>query len=797
LFSLVLGVCAALYLAYGNYRTHAAAAMTFVVTNTNDSGAGSLRQAIIDANANPGLDSINFNITGPSLKIQPTLRLPDITDPVVIDGSTQPGFSGAPIVELNGGKSAERALFVNAPGSTIRSLVINGFSTGAIILGTASAGSHVEGCYIGTDVTGTIAIPNTGSGIAVFSSNNVIGGTTPGARNVISGNSENGVQVRLFCCMGANNSITGNVIQGNYIGVTAQGDKALGNGREGVDVSTSAGDAFVANTLIGGTAPGAGNVISGNAFNGVSIGSLTTTATTVQGNRIGASADGMKAIPNGGDGVRIDLGANNVIGGSASGAGNLISGNGTVASGLGHGNGISVGSSNNIIQGNLIGTDATGTGPLPNLEDGIFGGRNTIVGGIGAGERNVIAFNGLRGITNGGPQGASNSYRGNSIHSNGTSGSPFGPGLGIDLGPGGPTPNDPGDADTGANNLQNFPIIASVTAGGSSTNVKGSLNSSATSSFNLDFYRNSACDPSGFGEGEHWIGSTLVTTDAQGNANFDVTFPVSTASIELLTATATDQAGNTSEFSPCATVGSTIGLSIGDVTALEGNSGTTSFSFPVTLQSAATQDVVVTFATQVGTAIPSVDFVAAAGTITIPTGQTSGQIVVQIDGDTDVEDDEQFFVNLTAATNAAILDSQGVGTILNDDEIRLLLEENGPAVNQAAALDSMFARDPFRIVNPANMVRDPFSQNTSVMVFAEHLTLEFWEPPSTVNVILVDSSNNNIFLVAEQVKTVSLSGFNVTQVNFRLPFGIASGTCTVKLMYHNHVSNSATFRIAP
>ena len=790
----MLGICAALYLAYGNFQTHAAPVMTFVVTNVNDSGAGSLRQAILDANANPGLDSINFNIAGPSLKIQPVLRLPDITDPVVIDGSTQPGFSGTPIVELNGGKSAERALFVNAPGSTIRSLVINGFSTGAIIIGTAGGGSHVEGCYIGTDVTGTIAIPNTGSGVAVFSSNNVIGGTSLSARNVISGNFENGVQVRLFCCMGANNSITGNVIQGNYIGVTAQGDKALGNGREGVDVSTSAGDAFVSNTLVGGTTPGAGNVISGNSFNGVSIGSFTTTATTVQGNRIGTSADGMKAIPNGGDGVRIDSGNNNVIGGSAAGAGNLISGNGRVASGLGHGNGITVGSSNNIIQGNLIGTDATGTGPLPNLDDGIFGGRNTTVGGIGAGERNVIAFNGLRGISNGGTLGTANSYRGNSIHSNGTSGSPFAPGLGIDLGPTGPTANDPGDADTGANNLQNFPVIASVTAGGSSTNVKGSLNSSASSSFNLDFYRNSACDPSGSGEGEHLIGSTLVTTDAQGNANFDVTFAVSTALSELLTATATDQAGNTSEFSPCATVG-TIGLSIGDVSAVEGDSGTTSFSFPVTLQSAATQDVTVTFATQVGTAVPSVDFVGASGTVTIPAGQTSAQIVVQVIGDTDVEDDEQFFVNLTAATNASILDSQGKGTILNDDEIRLLLEENGPAVDQVAALDSMFARDPFRVVNPANMV-NPFHLNTGVIVFAEHLTLVF-EPPSAVGVILVDSNNQTFNMVAAQVTPVPISGLNLAQVNFILPTGIAPGTCVIKLVFHNHVSNSATFRIAP
>ena len=767
-----------------------------MVTNVNDSGPGSLRQAILDANVNPGSDTINFNISGPSLKIQPLLGLPDITDPIVIDGSTQPGFSGAPIVELNGGLSAVRGLFVNAPGSTIRSLVVNGFSTGGIIIGTSGAGSHVEGCYVGTDVTGKFAIPNTGAGVSVFSSNNVIGGATLAARNVISGNSEAGVRVRLFCCSGAA-PISGNVIQGNYIGVTAQGDKALGNQREGVDVSTSAGDVAISNTLIGGTTPGAGNVISGNNFDGILIGSFTTTSTTVQGNRIGTSADGMSKIPNGGDGIHIDLGNNNVIGGSAPGAGNLISGNGKVSSGLGRGNGISVGSLNNIIQGNLIGTDATGNGPLGNSDDGIFGGRNTTVGGTGAGEGNVIAFNGLRGISNNGALGTANSYRGNSIHSNGTSGSPFTPGLGIELGPAGPNANDPGDADTGANNLQNFPIITSVMASAGSTNVKGSLNSSASASFNLDFYRNTSCDPSGNGEGEHLIGSILVTTDASGNVSFDTTFAVSTSASEVLTATATDLSGNTSEFSPCATVGS-VGLSIGDVSTVEGNSGATNFSFPLTLQSAATQDVTVTFATQVGSAVPSVDFVAASGTVTIPAGQTGGQIVVQVNGDTEVEDDEQFFVNLTTATNATILDSQGKGTILNDDEIRLLLEESGPAVDQVAAVDSvLLLRDPFRVVNPANMVKDPFSPNTGVIVFAENLELAFFETASAVGVVVTDSTNHTFNMVAAQVTPLSIPGLNVKQVNFILPTGIAPGACVLKLVLHGHVSNSVTFRIAP
>ncbi|HEX6044662.1 MAG TPA: Calx-beta domain-containing protein [Pyrinomonadaceae bacterium] len=795
-FTLIAATCATFYLCFGPHQTHAAA--TFVVTNVNDSGAGSLRQAILDANANPGADSITFNIAGPSLLIQPLLGLPDITDPVTIDGSTQPGFAGAPIIELNGSKSAVRALFVNAPGSTIRSLVINGFSTGAIVIGTAGAGSHVEGCYIGTDVTGMIAIPNGGAGVAVFSSNNVIGGPTLSARNVISGNAGAGVEVRLFCCMAPpTNAISGNVIQGNYIGINKKGDGQLGNQQEGVVVSTSASDASISTTLIGGTAPGAGNVISGNRFDGIFLGSITTTGTTVQGNRIGTSADGMSAIPNDGDGVRIDLSTNNVIGGSAPGAGNLISGNGRPGSGTGRGSGISIGSANHVVRGNLIGTDVTGTGPLGNLDDGIRGGRNTTVGGIGASERNVIAFNGLRGIANNGALGTGNSYRGNSIHSNGTSGSVFTPGLGIELGPLGPTPNDTGDADTGANNLQNFPIITSVTAGAGSTNVKGNFNSIAASSFNLDFYRNTACDPSGNGEGEQLIGSTLVTTDAGGNATFDVTFPVTVLSSNLLTATATDQSSNTSEFSPCATIGLT-GVSIGDVSAFEGNSGTTNFTFPVTLQSAATQDVTVTFATQVGSAVPTVDFVANSGTINIPAGQTTGQIMVQVNGDTDVEDDEQFFVNLTAATNASILDSQGKGTILNDDEIRLILDESGPAADQVAALDSLlFVRDPFRVVNPANWLSTAFNPNTGVIVFAENIQLAFFEGPSAVGVVLVDSNNHTFNMIAEQISAVSFAGLNLTQVNIRLPTGVAPGTCVIKLVVHGHVSNSATFRIAP
>ena len=796
--SAVVATCAGLYFGFGPFQTHAA--VTFVVSNVNDSGPGSLRQAILDANANPGADTITFNITGPARRIQPQLGLPDITDTVVIDGSTQPGFAGAPIVELNGGLSAVRGLFVDAPGSTIRGLVINGFNTGGIVIGISGTGSRIQGCYIGTDVTGKIAIPNGGPGVRVLSSDNVIGGTTASARNVISGNSEAGVDVRFNCCPSGNFSMGGNVIQGNYIGVTATGDADLGNLREGVVFSTSSGDAPHFSGLVGGTAPGAGNVISGNGFDGILIGSFNTRNITVQGNRIGTNATGTFAIPNDGDGVRIDISSDNLIGGSAPGAGNLISGNGRGESGTGRGAGIRVGSSGNIIQGNLIGTNATGTGSLRNLENGItaVGTRNTI-GGTGAGEGNVIAFNGANGVQIFGANFIQNSIRGNSIHSNGTSGSPFNPGMGIDLGAVGPNANDAGDTDMGPNFLQNFPIIASVTAGAGTTNVKGSLNSSASKPFSLDFFRNSACDTSAHGEGEHLIGSTTVTTDASGNATFDVTFSVSISQTELVTATATDEIGNTSEFSPCATTVGTVGVSIGDVAALEGNSGSKSFSFPVTLQSAATQEVTVTFNTQDGTALaPANDYVANLGTVKIPAGQTSTNIVVQVTGDPAVEDDEVFFVKLTAATNASILDSQATGTILNDDEIRLILEESGPAIDQAAALDwVLFLRDPFRVVNPLNWLSGSANPNTAVVVFAENLILPFFEAPSAVGVTLVDSNNQTFSLSAEQVSPVTVSGLNASQVVFRLPNGLAPGTCTVKLVYKGKVSNTATIRIVP
>ena len=185
----------------------------FSVGNTSDSGPGSLRQAILDANTDPGTtDHISFSIPGSGVHtITLQSPLPPIASPLVIDGTTQPGYAvGAPLIELNG--NGKTGLVLNGGESTIRGLVINGFSGDAIVI--SSAGNTIEGNLIGTDPSGTLARPNTGNGIRITGSSNVVGGTTASARNFIAGNVGDGVLVS-----GA--SAAGNRILGNYIGSSA------------------------------------------------------------------------------------------------------------------------------------------------------------------------------------------------------------------------------------------------------------------------------------------------------------------------------------------------------------------------------------------------------------------------------------------------------------------------------------------------------------------------------------------------------------------------------------------------
>jgi hypothetical protein len=178
------------------------------------------------------------------------------------------------------------------------------------------------------------------------------------------------------------------------------------------------------------------------------------------------------------------------------------------------------------------------------------GSHNNTVGGTAAGAGNRIAFNSGVGVDL--PLsvvGTGNAILGNSIFSNG--------GLGIDLNDDGVTANDACDADTGSNTLQNFPVITSVTAGVGSTTVQGTLNSVASTQYRIEFFANDACDPSGFGQGKTFLGSSDVMTDGSCNGSFDVILPVSVAPTDRITATATDPNNNTSEFSACAGVQTT------------------------------------------------------------------------------------------------------------------------------------------------------------------------------------------------------------------------------------------------
>src|SRR5205085_8666622 len=138
-----------------------------------------LRQTILYANAASSLDMLTLNASAASRTTKPPLSPPSITDPVVIDGTTQPGFAGTPVVELNGANSTSNGLSIGAPGCTVRGLIINGFDGTGISIGSAGGGSRVEGCYIGTDANGNAAVANFGPGVSILSSNNVIGGTTP------------------------------------------------------------------------------------------------------------------------------------------------------------------------------------------------------------------------------------------------------------------------------------------------------------------------------------------------------------------------------------------------------------------------------------------------------------------------------------------------------------------------------------------------------------------------------------------------------------------------------------------
>jgi hypothetical protein len=514
---------------------------------TTGVGTCTLRDALTYANAHAG-STIAFGISGTGVHtIQPATPYPSLLAPMTIDGFTQPGSlantngpglgdNSVHRIEIDGTHTcgANPAILdfgTGSDGSVIRGLVLNRCNNSAIRVAFSTTTGHViEGNFLGTDPTGLVASPNTFGVLIDISAKNVtIGGTAAAARNVISGNVA-GIGIGNNFDQGG----SGHHIQGNFIGTDATGAAALPNGI-GISLHTN-----VSGSTIGGATAGARNVISGNTGQGVGVsgflGDPSTTGNFVMGNYIGTDVTGLAPLGNAGAGISIG-GFANTIGGANPGEGNVIAAN------LGAGIEL-VGGNGNTIKGNLIGTDAGGTVALGNTGYGLFlAGSDVVVGGPSAGEGNVITNNG-KGIFV--INGTGNAIRGNAIH-NAT-------GLGIDLGsagnPDGVTPNDAGDVDTGANNLQNFPLISSVTHGANTT-VSGLLHSTPSTTFDLDFYSNAACSnfPREFLQGQTYLGTSAVTTDGSGNASFNVTTLPATESGARISVTATDPSGNTSEFS--------------------------------------------------------------------------------------------------------------------------------------------------------------------------------------------------------------------------------------------------------
>jgi titin len=358
---------------------------------------------------------------------------------VVIDGTTQPPAPAAPadspLIQIDGSSVSGDGLTFDSgsDGSIVRDLAIVRFSGNAIVL-------------------------NSGS--------NTIGGTAPGVANVIAANRNFGIEILS----------SNNLVQGNFIGTDASGATGLGNGLGVAMVDGASGN------TIGGTAPGAANVIAANRAAGIFLLGTGTSNNLVQGNFIGTNASSATGLGNGGDGAEIVLGASgNTIGGTVPGAGNVIADN-----------------QKGVVIGLRRADAATG---------------NAVLG-------NAIFANTL---------------------------------LGIDLGNDGVTLND-SSGHAGPNLFQDFPVLTAAASSASGTTIAGTVQGPANSTLRVELFANAAADPSGYGQGQIFLGFVAVATDGSGNGTFSFTTPSVIAPGQVIAATATDAAGNTSEFSQDLTV---------------------------------------------------------------------------------------------------------------------------------------------------------------------------------------------------------------------------------------------------
>lgn len=577
------------------FISHVVFSTTYLVTNTNDAGVGSLRLAIQSANATPpGSHTINFNIptTDPGYissqgvwLMSLTSNLPIVTHSnVLIDGTSQTSFTGntnsfGPEIMLDGNNQlwADYAFHLyNVSNVTVKGFIIGRFVVGIQVSGASAQNNTIISNYIGCNYNATDTLGNT-HGIYILSGphHNVIGGNSHILRNIVSGNNHVGIRV-------VNSNY--NTIKGNFVGINRNGNAALRN-YDGISIEGTS-----KYNMIGGYTSAERNYVSGNVAYGIPVFGAGCNYNIIAGNYVGTDTTGTFAIHNT-YGVLFDDGASyNTLGGRTTGAGNLLSGNsgygvflynfgtlkdtvvgnligtdytGTLA--VPNANGMVIDGpsflhtvENNVISGNLqmgidihiagsdsnfvvnnkIGTDISGLLPLGNQLDGIRigeGPKHNFIGRPGKG--NIIAYNGGNGITVMTLDEIYNTFSSNSIYNNA--------GLGIDLFPSGSTMNDAGDVDSGPNELMNYPEIVSVVNIPSTTDwiVSGTLDNNTPTGVKVELFK-AEINGSGNAQGKVFLGSCL----ANGYGNWKDTLSGLSLS-DVLVSTATDLNGNTSEFS--------------------------------------------------------------------------------------------------------------------------------------------------------------------------------------------------------------------------------------------------------
>jgi hypothetical protein len=404
--------------------------------------------------------------------------------------------------------------------------------------GTPTTGNKIFGNKIGTNADGTGPLTNQTQqqGVQIVGADdNWVGGAEPGQGNLISGNLQDGVQI---------SGAAGTTIQGNLIGTTFDGMHALANGRNGVELLQGTIDTTIGGLATSTTTPG--NVISGNSVFGVVISDVGTSFNRVCGNFIGTTLGGGATLGNMSSGVVVEHGASaNQIGASVPGGermiivGNVISGNGLDGVDL-----TDPGTNNNVVQGNSIGNYTPASGAPGNAHHGVWvlnGAQSNTIGGLAVGAGNVIADNGAAGVVIGfGPQDASavsNAILSNSIYDNN--------GLCIDLGnlDQSPSPSGPGP-----NQFQSAPVLANAVYDGMNTRVTLSLQATPGAMFTIQIFASPSPDPSGSVEGQTLVMTMMETADASGNILVTISVPGNLTG-QFITATATDSANNTSEFS--------------------------------------------------------------------------------------------------------------------------------------------------------------------------------------------------------------------------------------------------------